>query len=204
MPAVPLQPSGHTDTGATTPDSQEGQCSRVQKEALRPRVSPPGPLSPALSPRAFGTGLSGLSGASGHVNGPWPQALSRQLNSVRQGPGQAKLSVYSFGSSIQMGKTREAFLEDVSPKLRLQRREELSKWGRGAGREYWAQAERGGSCPQARRHPAWAEPEVLGRVLGEECGLCPEGPWRPSAPGLGLSSLDVSCAPQPPGLSPGL
>ena len=153
--------ASHCSSTATTPDSQEGQCSSVQKGALRPRVGPPGPLSPALTPRAFDTGLSGLSGASGHVNGPWPQALSRQLNSVWQGPGQAKLSVYSFGSSIQLGKTREGFLEEVSPKLRLQRREELSKWGGGAGREYWAQAERGGSCPQARRHPAWAKPEVL-------------------------------------------
>lgn len=60
-----------------------------------------------------------------------------------------------------MGETREGCLEEVSSKLRLQRREELSKWGGERGREYWAQAERGGSRPQARRYPAWSEPEVL-------------------------------------------
>lgn len=37
-----------------------------------------------------------------------------------------------------------------------------------------------------------------GSVLGEDCGLCPEGPWRPSVPVLGLGSRDVSCAPTAP------
>lgn len=43
-----------------------------------------------------------------------------------------------------MGETWEGCLEEVSSKLRLQRREELSKWGGERGREYWAQTERRG------------------------------------------------------------
>lgn len=130
---------------------------------------------------------------------PWPQALTRQLNSVWQGLGQAKFRVYLFGGSIQMGENREGFLEEVSSKLRLQRRKELSTWGRGEGEGILGTGRKRGDPvlrPDGTQHGQ--SQKCSGSVLGEERGLCPEGPRCPSAPGLGLSSLDVSCAPTAP------
>lgn len=82
-----------------------------------------------------------------------------------QGLGQVKLRVYLFRGPIQTGEIREGCLKEVPSELRLQRREELSRWGGGQGvggnTEHW---QKEWVPSKSLRQPAWPELNA-----GKEC-----------------------------------